>query len=102
MIADLQERLSVLERRKETRKLRSSPGHKKLLTALRLVEKAYTTRENDEDRAFMYFTLDVRQRMASYFKNCGAPQGTFDLPRKGPPPKLARVETGYGDPDAHA
>jgi len=84
------------------RKLLSHSGYRQLLSALKKVEAAYLGREDDEDRALMYHLLDVRQRMASFLANSGMPQSDFDLPRKGSPPKTARVTSVRGDTDAHA
>tara|TARA_Y100000310_G_scaffold103384_1_gene101737 strand:+ start:111 stop:485 length:375 start_codon:yes stop_codon:yes gene_type:complete len=102
IIAECQAKIDILEGRISSRKLLAHNGYRELLSAMRKVEAAYLGREDDEDRALIYHLLDVRQRMASFFGNCGMPQPDFDLPRKGPPPKAARVSNGYGDPNAHA
>lgn len=107
LLEDLKKKMEHLEARAKRRRLQRSPGHKKLLKALDLIESAYTKAEKDEqdDKALVYILLDTRKRLASYFRAIGVPMDMeFDEARGRPPAAIQKANdlASWTDRNAHS
>ncbi len=94
LIADLQERIKDLKQRQEARSLKSSPAIKASVTAVRYLDKALSSAQDEENNHLRHALADARRPLDSYLSSIGLKLPKVALPRGRRPAGMA---VGGGD-----
>ena len=86
IIADLQEEIRRVRERQKARELKSSPGHKAALTAVKALDKALEIATKESDSVLRHVLADSRKNLAAYLEKKGVDLPKVALP-KGPKPR---------------
>jgi len=94
IIADLQEEIRRVRARQKARELKSSPGHKAALGAIRAIDKALEAATQEGDSVLRHVLADTRKGLGAYLEKKGIELPRIQLPKGPKPREMRELEDG--------
>jgi len=94
IIADLQEEIRQVRTRQKARELKSSPGHKAALGAIKAIDKALDAATKEGESVLRHVLADARKTLGIYLEKKGIALPKVNLPKGPKPRELKELEDG--------